>query len=111
LIAGLEGINLLSVSGAVRYNQIQNKGGEGTSGGSLTQDTTNWKFSMVFEPFDFVRLRMTRARDLRAPGYRDLFIQQQTPGGPNYLPQQNPWRERTDASAENQQERVGTVTV
>jgi outer membrane receptor protein involved in Fe transport len=111
LVAGLEAVNLWSVSAAVRFNQIKNKGGAGTSGGSLTQDTTNWKLSTVFEPFDWVRLRLTRSRDLRAPGYRDLFIQQQTPGGPNYLGQENPWRERTAASTENQQERVGTVTV
>jgi outer membrane receptor protein involved in Fe transport len=111
LVAGQEAINLLSVSAAVRVNQIKNKGGAGTSGGSLTQNTTNWKFQTVYEPFDFLRLRMTRSRDLRAPGYRDLFIQQQTPGGPNYLPQENPWRERTAASTENQMERVGTVTV
>jgi len=111
LLQGLEGVNLLSVSGAVRYNRIKNKGGEGTTGNSLTQDTTNWKFSAVFEPFDWVRLRATRSRDLRAPGYRDLFIRQPTPGGPNFLGQENPWRERTAASTENQQERVGTVTV
>jgi outer membrane receptor protein involved in Fe transport len=111
LVSGVPGINLLSISGAVRYNQIKNKGGAGTSGDSLTQDTTNWKFSTVFEPFDWLRLRLTRSRDLRAPGYRDLFIRQPTPGGPNFLGQENPWRERTAASTENQQERVGTVTV
>jgi outer membrane receptor protein involved in Fe transport len=111
LVSGVPGINLWSINGAVRYNQIKNKGGEGTTGGSSTRNTTNWKFQTVFEPFDWMRLRLSRSRDLRAPGYRDLFLSQPTPGGPNFLGQLNPWRERTSASTENQQERVGTVTV
>ncbi len=111
LVSGVEGINLLSVNAGVRYNRINNKGGEGTTGGSLTQNTTNWKFQAVYEPFDWARLRVSRSRDLRAAGYRELFINQPTPGGPDFLTDDNPWRERTAASTENQIDRLGTVTV
>jgi outer membrane receptor protein involved in Fe transport len=110
LVSGVPGVNLWSVNGAVRYNHITNEGGAGTTGAKSSTNTTNWRVSTTFEPFDWVRLRLTRSRDLRAPGYRDLFIQTQTPGGPNFLAQINPWRPRTAASNENQQERTGTIT-
>src|SRR5690606_40668209 len=76
------------------------------------QDTLNWKFSTVFEPFDWARFRLTRSRDLRAAGYRDLFLSQ--PGVPDSVGGQqarNPWRDRTADSQENQYERWGTVSV
>jgi outer membrane receptor protein involved in Fe transport len=110
LVSGVPGVNLWAINGAVRYNHIKNKGGAGTTGASSSNNTVNWRFSTTFEPFDWMRLRLTRSRDLRAPGYRDLFIQTQTPGGPNFLGQVNPWRPRTAASNENQQERTGTIT-
>ncbi len=76
---------------------------------SATQGTLNWKFQTEFEPFDWVRLRMTRSRDLRAAGYRDLFLNQ--PGIPDQALDINPWRDRTADSAENQYERWGFVRV
>jgi outer membrane receptor protein involved in Fe transport len=111
LVSGVPGVNLWAINGAIRYNHIKNTGGAGTTGQTATTNTTNWKFSTTFEPFDWMRLRLTRSRDLRAPGYRELFVKSQTPGGPNYLPQTNPWRERTTASTENQQERAGSINV
>jgi outer membrane receptor protein involved in Fe transport len=109
LISGVEGVNLLSINTGLRYASYYNKGGAGTTGQSATQGTFNWKFQTVFEPFDFVRLRLTRSRDLRAAGYRDLFLNQ--PSQPDQNTGRNPWRERTAFSAENQQERWGQVRV
>lgn len=76
LISGMDGINQLSIDGAVRYAKYNDKGAAGTNGDSLTQSITNWKFSSVFEPFEWVRFRFTQSRDLRAAGYRDLFLNQ-----------------------------------
>jgi outer membrane receptor protein involved in Fe transport len=109
LLSGLEGINLLSVNTGLRYASYYNKGGAGTTGQSNTQNIFNWKFQTVFEPFDFARFRLTRSRDLRAAGYRDLFLNQ--PSQPDQHTGRNPWRERTAFSAENQQERWGQVRV
>lgn len=112
LISDQPGVNLWSVNGAVRYARYRNTGGAGTTGQSVTQGTTNWKLATVYDPFDWVRLRLTRSRDLRAAGYRDLFINQ--PGVPDSIGGQqarNPWRARTADSLENQFERWGTVLV
>jgi outer membrane receptor protein involved in Fe transport len=109
LIAGQDGINLLALNGSVRYGIYDNKGGAGTTGESATQKTPNWKFSATLEPFDWVRFRLTRSRDLRAADYRDLFIYQ--PGIPDEFNIRNPWRQGTATSAENQNERYGQVRV
>ncbi len=112
LVSGREGMNLWSMNAALRHASYHNKGGAGTTGQSASQGTLNWKLSTVYEPFDFMRLRLTRSRDLRAAGYRDLFINQ--PGVPDSIGGQqarNPWRDRTADSQENQYERWGTVNV
>jgi outer membrane receptor protein involved in Fe transport len=109
LVSGQEGINLWSVNAAVRWSSYRNKGGAGTTGETATTDVLNWKFQTIFEPFDWVRLRLTRSRDLRAPGYRDLFIQQ--PGLPDQFAGTNPWREYNPYSDEARRERWGQVRV
>jgi outer membrane receptor protein involved in Fe transport len=109
LVSNVPGINLWSVNAGLRYASYENKGGAGTSGASATQGTMNWKFSTVFEPFDWVRWRLTRSRDLRAAGYRELFIN--LPGLPDQFSGVNPWRERSAFSDENQTERFGQVRV
>src|SRR5690606_38238501 len=109
LLSGLEGVNLLAINGALRYGIYNNKGGAGTTGESATQRTPNWKLSGTFEPFDWVRFRLTRSRDLRAADYRELFLYQ--PGIPDEFTIRNPWREGTSTSTENQNERYGQVRV
>ncbi|MFO7324500.1 MAG: TonB-dependent receptor [Pseudomonadota bacterium] len=109
LISGREAINLWSVNVGARYTSYYNKGGAGTTGASATQGTFNWKVATVYEPFDFVRFRMTRSRDMRAAGYRDLFLNQASL--PDQATGRNWWREQTDISTENQTERWGYVRV
>jgi outer membrane receptor protein involved in Fe transport len=109
LVSGVEGVNLFSMNLGARYASYHNKGGAGTTGESATQNVFNWKAAAVYEPFDFMRLRVTRSRDLRAATYRDLFIYQ--PGVPDSLTVLNPWRERSVTSNENQIERYGQIRV
>ena len=109
LLSGIEGVNLLAINGALRYGIYNNRGGAGTTGESATQRTPNWKLSGTFEPFDWVRFRLTRSRDLRAADYRELFLYQ--PGIPDEFSIRNPWREGTSTSTENQNERYGQVRV
>ena len=108
LISGVEGVYRLSINGAGRYARYRNKGGAGTTGQAITQSTTNWKLSTIFEPFDFIRFRLTRSRDLRAAGYRDLFINQ--PSVPDSQSGNNLWRPWQLDSNELRAERWGTVT-
>ncbi len=109
LVSGLEGLNLLSLNLGGRWAQYNNKGGAGTTGESRKQDIFNWKVQTVFEPFDFVRLRLTRSQDLRTAGYRDLFINQI--GIPDDVARANPWRDRTAFSTESQTDRYGRTQV
>jgi len=109
LVSGQDGLNMLAIDVAFREGFYNQKGGAGTTGQSANQKTPNWKFQADFEPFDWVRFRASRSEDLRAPGYRDLFLYQ--PGLPDQLTVTNPWRERTATSTENQTERYGQVQV
>jgi outer membrane receptor protein involved in Fe transport len=109
LVSGLDGINSLSLNGAIRYTSYYNKGGVGTTGDHATQNTFNWRYSAVFEPFDFLRFRMTRSRDMRAAGYRELFNNQASL--PDQATATNYWREATEVSDENRTERFGFVSV
>ncbi|HWL63553.1 MAG TPA: TonB-dependent receptor [Steroidobacteraceae bacterium] len=109
IVSGIEAVNLFSVNLGGRYASYHNKGGAGTTGESATQNVFNWKASALYEPFDFMRFRVTRSRDLRAATYRDLFIFQ--PGVPDEFTVNNPWRERSVTSNENQIERWGQVRV
>jgi outer membrane cobalamin receptor len=45
----------------------------------LSGPVTTWKFGLTWDPFDPIRLRFTRSRDIRAPLLTDLY----TPGTPN----------------------------
>ena len=115
LVSGQDGVDQFSINAALRWGLYNNKGGAGTAVDengkhlSATQDTPNWKFQAVFSPFDWARFRLTRSRDMRAATYRELFFFQPSVGDSNSG--QNPWRERTADSNENQFERYGTVSV
>jgi outer membrane receptor protein involved in Fe transport len=37
-------------------------------------DATSWKISALWEPTDWVRVRATRSRDIRAPNFADLYL-------------------------------------
>jgi outer membrane receptor protein involved in Fe transport len=109
LISGQDGVDLLSVSGTYRHGFYYVKGGAGTTGEHSTQETPTWRFSAEFAPFDWVRFRMTRSKDMRAAGYRELFFYQ--PLEPDQFDIVNPWRPRTATSNENQRERYGQIQI
>ena len=109
LVTGQDGLNSFTVNGAVRYTSYYNKGGAGTTGDHATQNTVNWRYSAVFEPFDFLQFRMTRSRDMRAAGYRELFRNEVSI--PDQSSGTNFWREATEVSDENRTERFGYIRV
>lgn len=37
-------------------------------------DATTWKASLVWDPTDWLRVRATRSRDIRAPNFADLYL-------------------------------------
>jgi outer membrane receptor protein involved in Fe transport len=109
LLTGVEGANLLAVSGTYRHGFYYVKGGAGTTGEDATQETPTWRLSAEYAPFDWVRFRATRSADMRAAGYRELFFY--SPLEPDQFDVVNPWRPRTATSNENQRERYGQIQV
>jgi outer membrane receptor protein involved in Fe transport len=69
---------------AVRETQNEATSSTGTTPG-LTHDFSSWKASGIYDAVDWLRLRATVSRDVRAAGFRELFLprvdQQGTPGG------------------------------
>jgi outer membrane receptor protein involved in Fe transport len=53
---------LLELNGAARYAHYTTVGGVAT-----------WKVGVVYKPFDWLRLRATRSRDIRAPNLFELY--------------------------------------
>ena len=107
LVSGVEGVDLLAISGTYRHGFYYVKGGAGTTGESATQETPTWRVSAEYAPFDWIRFRMTRSADMRAAGYRELFFS--NPLEPDQFDVVNPWRPRTSTSNENQRERYGQI--
>lgn len=64
----------LEVNGAIRYTRTSSD--NNTTGESKSVGTTSWKVGGVYEPVEWLRLRATRSRDIRAAGFRELFEQQ-----------------------------------
>ncbi|HWL63557.1 MAG TPA: TonB-dependent receptor [Steroidobacteraceae bacterium] len=109
LLSGVEGAELLAISGTYRHGFYYVKGGAGTTGEHATQETPTWRLSAEYAPFDWVRFRATRSADMRAAGYRELFFY--SPLEPDQFEITNPWRPRTATSNENQRERYGQIQV
>lgn len=55
-------VKLLEFNGAVRYTNY-----------SLSGSVTTWKAGLTYIPFDGLRFRATRSRDIRAPNINELF--------------------------------------
>jgi iron complex outermembrane receptor protein len=66
----------LEFNSAVRLSRYKNTGLEGTTGEERTHDFTTWKISGIYDPFDWLRFRATRSRDLRAANFRELYYGQ-----------------------------------
>jgi iron complex outermembrane receptor protein len=55
-------------------NSNQNEtAGAATDGQSVTHNIPSWKFSTIWDLTDWLRLRGTRSRDVRAAGFRELY--------------------------------------
>ncbi len=50
---------------------------------------TSWKASAIYDPLQWLRFRTTLSQDVRAPGFRELFLPRVT--APSTTPVTNPW--------------------
>jgi len=76
----------LEFDGAVRETNNTNTNqtiGAATDGESVTHNIPSWKLSGIWDLTDWVRIRGTRSRDVRAAGFRELYESYAvTAGGP-----------------------------
>jgi outer membrane receptor protein involved in Fe transport len=76
LIADMPGVRSLDVNAALRQTHYNISG----FGSYLRQqvensfDATAWKLSANWEPTDWLRIRASRSRDIRAPNFAELFL-------------------------------------
>ncbi len=79
LLAGQAWAKRLELNGAIR--QTRNKAHDKDPDNVLPPDVdttksvnfTSWKFSTIWDTTDWLRMRATRSRDMRAAGFRELF--------------------------------------
>lgn len=53
----------------------------GTVGKDVTHNFPTWKFSAIYNPVSWLRLRATQSRDERAPNFRELYYNQRIQAG------------------------------
>ncbi len=70
ILSDMPGVNLLELNGAVRTTHYSRSS---AATGDSDVDVTTWKLGAVYEPTDWMRLRVTRSRDIRAPNLTELF--------------------------------------
>lgn len=66
----------LTVNGAIRqaFYDVSGFGSYLRAEASNSFDATTWKVSVNWEPVDWLRLRGTQSRDVRAPNFAELFL-------------------------------------
>ncbi len=78
LLRGKPFANLLELNTAIRRtrNEAADKDPDPFTGlpRDKSVDITSWKVSAIWDPLDWLRVRATRSRDIRAPGFRELFF-------------------------------------
>src|SRR5262249_39200583 len=73
VLKDVPGAKIASLNGAVRKARYKEEGGIGTTGGTSSQDITSWKIAAVWDPIDWLRVRGSRSRDLRAASFRESY--------------------------------------
>ena len=84
----IPGAQLLTANIAGRTSEYTNT--DEVSGQSGDQSLDTWKFAMVYDPVDWLRIRGSRSQDLRAASFRELYYSQSIPPGGIFGYVQNP---------------------
>jgi outer membrane receptor protein involved in Fe transport len=104
LLSDKRGAKLFELDAAIRqthYRNTQDAHIEHHNDGSTdavpyragTIDATTWKFSILYDPNDWLRFRTTKSRDIRAPNFDELYSRTESLGFTGYS---NPWLGTTD---------------
>ncbi|BBC72135.1 conserved hypothetical protein [Altererythrobacter sp. B11] len=76
LLADVPGAQALTANAAIRqtHYKITGFGSYLRTQASNSFDATAWKLSANWEPTDWLRFRVSRSRDIRAPNFAELFL-------------------------------------
>jgi outer membrane receptor protein involved in Fe transport len=92
----------LELDGALRWTHNKSTGTLGANDGqSASRDFVTWKLSGIWDVTDWLRLRGTRSRDVRAPQFRELFQTYATTVGGPFGSVNNPWPGGTTSDPAN----------
>ena len=75
LLAGAPLARRLDLNAALRQtrNKALDTSSNAVAGSSKSVNITSWKLSTIWDPVEWLRVRGTRSRDIRAAGFRELF--------------------------------------
>src|SRR5690606_26031407 len=78
---------------AARRSHYENAAGDGTpvAGRKFRYDIETWKVAGNWKFNDWLTLRASQSRDLRAPNFRELYYGKVFPKGSNFGYCENPW--------------------
>lgn len=82
LLRGVPGANLWTLNGAARHTRYKTEDNLNTANADSKVDVTTWKLASVWEPLDWLRIRGSYSRDMRAAGFRELYYSQTMPADP-----------------------------
>jgi outer membrane receptor protein involved in Fe transport len=96
LLADLPFAKVLRLNGAVRRTSYKTQDDLVATNPDTKVDVTTWKLAGVWDPVDWLRVRGSRSRDLRAAGFRELYYSQSIPADPpgtvfGFGGASNPW--------------------
>ncbi len=79
----------LELDGALRHSW--NTSTSGKTNTSRTNEATTYKLSVLYDPIDAIRLRGSKSRDIRSPGFRELYYGQVLGEGNPFASVNNPF--------------------
>lgn len=82
VLADMTGAKLVQVNAAARRTRYNTKDDLVAANPSTKVSVTTWKFASVWDPVDWLRIRGSLSRDLRAAGFRELYYSQTIPSDP-----------------------------
>jgi iron complex outermembrane receptor protein len=81
VLKGVPGAQRLQFDVAMRESRYKNTGLAGTAGETKSHNLATWKFSGIWDPVEWLRVRSSQSRDSRAANFRELYYLQKVSAG------------------------------
>jgi iron complex outermembrane receptor protein len=96
LLRDAPGANRLVLNAAARHTWYDTEDELNSENPDSRVDVDTWKLALVWDPLDWLRIRGSHSRDMRAAGFRELYYSQTIPADPpgtlfGFGGNNNPW--------------------